>query len=54
MKFSKQALLKLKNKNRKFKPDKYKKLKRDSVRRKHQYIHPHGINQTNISSPCNC
>ena len=32
MKFSKQALLKLKNKNRKFKPDKYKKLKRDSVR----------------------
>ena len=32
MKFSKLTLLKLKNKNKKIKPDKYKKLKRDSLR----------------------
>jgi large subunit ribosomal protein L18 len=32
MKFSKRVLLKLKNKNKKLKPDKYKKLKRASVR----------------------
>ena len=32
MKFSKVTLLKLKNKNKKIKPDKYKKLKRDSLR----------------------
>nr|YP_009028687.1 ribosomal protein L18 [Asterionella formosa]AGH28237.1 ribosomal protein L18 [Asterionella formosa]WGN98947.1 ribosomal protein L18 [Asterionella formosa] len=32
MKFSKQALIKLKNKNKKLKPSKYKKLKRDGIR----------------------
>ena len=32
MKFSKRTLLKLKNKNKKLKPNKYKKLKRDSLR----------------------
>jgi|TARA_B110000116_G_scaffold122784_1_gene106509 large subunit ribosomal protein L18 len=32
MKFSKRVLLKLKNKNKKLKPEKYKKLKRDSLR----------------------
>ena len=32
MKFSKQALLKLKNKNKRLKPNKYKKLKRDTLR----------------------
>lgn len=32
MKFSQRTLLKLKNKNKKLKPNKYKKLKRDSVR----------------------
>lgn len=32
MKFSKRALWKLKNKNKKLKPDKYKKLKRESLR----------------------
>ena len=32
MKFSKRVLLRLKNKNKKLKPDKYKKLKRESVR----------------------
>lgn len=32
MKFSKRTLLKLKNKNKKLKPEKYKKLKRDSLR----------------------
>ena len=32
MKFSKRALLKLKSKNKKTKADKYKKLKRDSLR----------------------
>ena len=32
MKFPKKALLKLKNKNKKLKPDKYKKLKRESLR----------------------
>lgn len=34
MKFSKQALLKLKNKNKKLKPNKYKKLKREALRGK--------------------
>ena len=32
MKFSKRVLLRLKNKNKKLKPDKYNKLKRESVR----------------------
>lgn len=32
MKFSKQVLLKLKNKNKRLKPNKYKKLKRDTLR----------------------
>ena len=32
MKFSQRTLLKLKNKNKKLKPNKYKKLKRESVR----------------------
>ena len=32
MKFSKQTLLKLKNKNKKLKPNKYKKLKREALR----------------------
>ena len=32
MKFSKQNLLKLKNKNKKLKPNKYKKLRRETVR----------------------
>lgn len=32
MKFSKRVLLRLKNKNKKLKPEKYKKLKRDSLR----------------------
>jgi len=32
MKFSKRVLLRLKNKNKKLKPDKYKQLKRESVR----------------------
>jgi large subunit ribosomal protein L18 len=32
MKFSKRTLFKLKNKNKKLKPNKYKKLKRDSLR----------------------
>lgn len=32
MKFSKQTLLKLKSKNKKLKPDKYKKVKRETVR----------------------
>ncbi len=32
MKFSKRVLLRLKNKNKKLKPDKYKRLKRESVR----------------------
>lgn len=32
MKFSQQTLLKLKNKNKKLKPSKYKKLKRDALR----------------------
>nr|YP_009496455.1 ribosomal protein L18 [Attheya longicornis]AWT39168.1 ribosomal protein L18 [Attheya longicornis] len=32
MKFSKRALWKLKNKNKKLKPEKYKKLKRDTLR----------------------
>lgn len=32
MKFSKQALLKLKNKNKQLKPSKYKKLKRETLR----------------------
>jgi len=32
MKFSKRALLKLKSKNKKLKPNKYKKLKRDAIR----------------------
>lgn len=34
MKFPQQALLKLKNKNKKLKPDKYKKLKRETLRGK--------------------
>lgn len=34
MKFPKQALLKLKNKHKQLKPDKYKKLKRESLRGK--------------------
>jgi large subunit ribosomal protein L18 len=34
MKFSKQALIKLKNKNRKLKPNKYRKLKREAIRGK--------------------
>jgi len=34
MKFSKQILLKLKNKNKRLKPNKYKKLKRDTLRGK--------------------
>ena len=34
MKFPKQALLKLKNKNKKLKPNKYKKLKRETLRGK--------------------
>jgi len=32
MKFSKQSLLRLKNKNKKLKPDKYRKLKRETLR----------------------
>jgi large subunit ribosomal protein L18 len=32
MKFSNQSLIKLKNKNKKLKPNKYKKLKRDAIR----------------------
>ena len=32
MKLSKRTLLKLKNKNKKLKPEKYKKLKRDALR----------------------
>lgn len=32
MKFSKQALLKVKNKNKRLKPEKYKKLKRETLR----------------------
>ena len=32
MKFSKRVLLKLKNKNKKLKPERFKKLKRDSIR----------------------
>ena len=32
MRFSKRALLRLKNKNKKLKPNKYKKLKRESLR----------------------
>ena len=32
MKFSQKTLLKLKNKNKKLKPDQYKRLKRDAVR----------------------
>jgi large subunit ribosomal protein L18 len=32
MKFSKRKLLKIKNKNKKLKPDKYKRLKRDTLR----------------------
>nr|YP_009093244.1 ribosomal protein L18 [Roundia cardiophora]AIR75917.1 ribosomal protein L18 [Roundia cardiophora] len=32
MKFSKRVLLRLKNKNKRLKPDRYKKLKRESVR----------------------
>ena len=32
MKFSKRVLLRLKNKNKKLKPDKYKKLKREALR----------------------
>jgi large subunit ribosomal protein L18 len=32
MKFSRRTLLKLKNKNKKLKPDKYKKLKREALR----------------------
>ena len=32
MKFSTRTLLKIKNKNKKLKPDKYKKLKRESLR----------------------
>ena len=32
MKFSKRVLLKLKNKNKNLKPDKYKRLKRESLR----------------------
>ena len=32
MKFSKRVLLKLKNKNKKLKPQKYKRLKRESLR----------------------
>ena len=32
MKFSKRALIKLKNKNKKLKPNKYKKLKRETLR----------------------
>nr|YP_009495895.1 ribosomal protein L18 [Plagiogramma staurophorum]AWT38334.1 ribosomal protein L18 [Plagiogramma staurophorum] len=32
MKFSKRALIKIKNKNRKLKPNKYKKLKRETLR----------------------
>jgi large subunit ribosomal protein L18 len=32
MKFSPRTLLKLKNKNKRLKPDKYKKLKRESIR----------------------
>ena len=32
MKFSQRTLLKLKNKNKKLKPSKYKKLKRESLR----------------------
>ena len=32
MKFSKQSLLKLKNKNKRLKPNKYKKLKRETLR----------------------
>ena len=32
MKFSKRTLLKLKNKNKKLKPNKYKKLKREALR----------------------
>ena len=34
MKFSKQTLLKVKNKNKKLKPNKYKKLKRETLRGK--------------------
>jgi ribosomal protein L18 len=32
MKFSKRVLLRLKNKNKKLKPDRYKKLKHESIR----------------------
>lgn len=69
MKFSKQTLLKLKNKNKKLKPNKYKKLKRKALRgnvkgtierprlsvyRSNQNIYAQIINDTNSQTLLAC
>jgi large subunit ribosomal protein L18 len=69
MKFSKRTLLKLKNKNKKLKPDKYKKLKREclrgsvkgtierprlSVYRSNENIYAQIIDDSNSNTLCSC
>lgn len=69
MKFSKRSLLKLKNKNKKLKPDKYKKLKREALRgkikgtverprlsvyRSNTNIYAQVIDDTNSKTLCSC
>ena len=69
MKLSKRTLLKLKNKNKKLKPNKYKKLKRESLRgntkgtfqrprlavyRSNQHIYAQIINDTNSTTILAC
>ena len=69
MKFSKQTLLKLKNKNKKLKPNKYKKLKREALRgrikgtlnrprlsvyRSNENIYAQVIDDINSKTLCSC
>lgn len=69
MKLSKRTLLKLKNKNKKLKPNKYKKLKRDALRgnvkgtlerprlsvyRSHEHIYAQIIDDTNSKTLLAC
>ncbi len=69
MKFSQRTLLKLKNKNKKLKPQKYKKLKRESLRgrikgtlerprlsvyRSHENIYAQIIDDTNSKTLISC
>ena len=69
MKFSKQTLLKLKNKNKKLKPNRYKKLKREALRgtvkgtvqrprlsvyRSHKHIYAQIIDDINSQTLLSC